>query len=157
MKNEEWRMKNLLPLQGHCIGMGRCACFFLYYKVSFVRMCQNSTHPTSRDIFLYLSVCNILISNGCLADKYKNMSLLVAVWGFWHILMKWKKRRYAWWHNDMYIAGRMTLWFWRSAAFFLKLRMQECRGGSMGTKNTCEKIIWYVYFFLKTVFLGAKA
>ena len=43
----------------------------------FCRECQNSHTASCRDIFLYLSVRNILIFNGCLADKYKNMSLHV--------------------------------------------------------------------------------
>ncbi len=49
------------------------------YMRHSVMVCQNSTLPTRRDIFLYLSVRNILIYNDCLADKYKNMSLLGAV------------------------------------------------------------------------------
>ena len=35
-----------------------------------------------RDIFLYLSVCNVLIFNVYFADKYKNMSLQVASLAF---------------------------------------------------------------------------
>ena len=57
-------------------------CFYTNWKLMYYfckRVCQNSTLPAGRDIFLYLSVYNILISNGCLADKYKNMSLPVAV------------------------------------------------------------------------------
>ena len=45
-------------------------------------MCQNSDFPACRDIFLYLSVHNILISNGWLADKYKNMSLQLEGFSF---------------------------------------------------------------------------
>ena len=55
-----------------------------------MRVCQNSVLPACRDIFLYLSVYSILIFSGCLADKYKNMSLQ-AGWKhfiYWHILTR---------------------------------------------------------------------
>ena len=40
-----------------------------------MRVCQNAREAHCRDIFLYLSARNVLIYNGCLTDKYKNMSL----------------------------------------------------------------------------------
>ncbi len=55
-----------------------CTSLYLYPLKSLVplKMVYLNTHTAAcRDIFLYLSVCNILISNGCQADKYKNMSL----------------------------------------------------------------------------------
>ena len=42
------------------------------------RVYQNGHMMLGRDIFLYLSACNVLIFNGRLADKYKNMSLQCA-------------------------------------------------------------------------------
>ena len=42
-------------------------------------VCQNIYTATGRDIFLYLSAYNMLIFNVYLVDKYKNMSLPVAV------------------------------------------------------------------------------
>ncbi len=59
-----------------------------YIFITFNCTCRRIANPPERkgvaehaiipcrDIFLYLSVCNILIFKGCLADKYKNMSLL---------------------------------------------------------------------------------
>ena len=40
-----------------------------------LRVYQNAGEAHCRDIFLYLSACNVLLFNGRLADKYKNMSL----------------------------------------------------------------------------------
>ena len=51
------------------------------YKIK-MRLCQNGYMVLGRDIFLYLSDCNILIFNGCLADKYKKISLQCASLAF---------------------------------------------------------------------------
>ena len=43
---------------------------------------QNGYMELGRDMFLYLSVRNVLIFKACLMDKYKNMSLQVVSFVF---------------------------------------------------------------------------